>query len=191
MRQDLRAIYRAFSRSPVFAITAILTLATGIGASTAMFSIVHAVLLKPMPFHEPERLVQLWEANPSEGKNQFGVSVPNFSDWRTRSRSFDDLALMMIDANPVVLGMGDVSVQARQVTATPNLFALLGVRPLMGRGFLTTGGAPSSSDDEEFVLSHTFWHRAFGGDPGVIGRSVRVEGAPGTVIVGIMPAGFS
>src|SRR5688572_19234237 len=191
MRQDLRAIYRAFSRSPVFAITAVLTLAIGIGASTAMFSIVNAVLLQPMPFHEPERLVQLWEANPSEGKNQFGVSVPNFNDWRARSRSFDDFALLMIDGYPTVLGITDVSVQARQATVTPNLFALLGVRPLMGRGFVPTGGAPSASDGEEVVLSHTFWHRAFGGDPGVIGRSVRVEGAPGTVIVGVMPAGFS
>src|SRR5687767_2494812 len=114
MRQDLRAIYRAFSRSPVFAATAVFTLAIGIGASTAMFSIVNAVLLQPLPFREPDRLVQLWEANPSEGKTQFGVSVPNFGDWRARSRSFEDLALMMIDANPAVLGIGDVSVQARQ-----------------------------------------------------------------------------
>jgi putative ABC transport system permease protein len=183
MRQDLRGIYRAFSKSPVFAATAVLTLAIGIGASTAMFSLVYAVLLQPLPFREPERLVQLWEANPSEGKHQFGVSVPNFSDWRARSRSFDDLALMMIDANPLVLGIGDVTVQARQATVTPNLFELLGAGPLIGRGFVPTG--------EEVILSHTFWHRAFGGDPGVIGKSVRVEGAPGTVIAGVMPAGFS
>ena len=191
MRQDLRAIYRAFSRSPVFAATAVLTLAIGIGASTAMFSLVHAVLLQPLPFREPERLVQLWEANPSEGKHQFGVSVQNFGDWHARSRSFDDLALMMIDANPAVLGIGDVSVQARQATVTPNLFGMLGARPLIGRGFVPTDGAPASSDGEEVVLSHTFWHRAFGGDSGVVGTSVRVEGAPGTVIVGVMPAGFS
>jgi putative ABC transport system permease protein len=191
MRQDLRAISRAFSRSPVFAITAVLTLAIGIGASTAMFSIVNAVLLQPLPFHQPERLVQLWEANPSEGKNQVGVSVPNFSDWRGRSRSFDDLALMMVDPNAAVLGIGDVSVQARQVTVTPSLFALLGVRPLIGRGFVPTDGKPTSTDGEEVVLSYTFWNRAFGGDRGVIGTSVRVEGAPGTVIVGVMPAGFS
>ncbi len=75
MHQDLRAIYRAFSKSPVFAATAILTLAIGIGASTAMFSIVNAVLLQPLPFREPDDLVQLWEADPSEGKQQFGVSV--------------------------------------------------------------------------------------------------------------------
>ena len=191
MRQDLRSIYRAFSKSPVFAATAVLTLAIGIGASTAMFSIVDAVLLQPLPFREPERLVELWEANPAEGKNQFGVSLQNFADWRARSRSFDDLALMMIDGNPAVLGIGDVSVQARQATVTPNLFGLLGVRPLIGREFLPIDGVQTSLDGEEVVLSHTFWHRAFGGDPEVIGRAVRHEGAPGMVIVGVMPAGFS
>ena len=191
MRQDLRSIYRAFSKSPVFAATAVFTLAIGIGASTAMFSLVYAVLLEPLPFREPERLVQLWEANPSEGKTQFGVSVPNFGDWRARSHSFEDLALMMIDANPAVLGIGDVSVQARQATVTPNLFRLLGVRPLIGREFVPVDSAPTSSDGEEVVLSHTFWHRAFGGDPGVVGTSVRLEGAGGTRIVGVMPAGFS
>ena len=191
MRQDLRAIYRAFSKSPVFAAAAILTLAIGIGASTAMFSLVHAVLLRPLPFREPERLVQLWEANPSEGKHQFGVSVQNFGDWRARARSFEDLALMMVDANPAVLGVGDVTVQARQATVTPNLFGLLGARPIIGREFALASGPQTSSDGDEVVLSHTLWHRAFAGDSGVVGKAMRVEGAPGAVIVGVMPSGFS
>jgi putative ABC transport system permease protein len=184
MMHDLRAVWRAARRAPIFTATAVITLAIGIGASTAMFSIVNAVLLRPLPFRDAHRLVEVFEANPSEGREQSGVAAANFLDWRGRSKTLDDLALMMIDANPSVLGIGDTSIQARMALVTPNLMSVLGVPPALGRGF----GSPQA---EEIILSHGFWHRAFGGDPAVIGRRVRVEGAPGTVIVGVMPASFS
>ncbi len=189
MTQDLRAVWRSALRSPLFIATAVLTLAIGIGSGTAMFSIVNAVLLRPLPFRDPDRLVELFESNPSEGRETTGVSPANFRDWHERSRTFDDLALMTVDAVPMVLGVGDRSVQARAAFVTPNLASLLGVTPALGRNF---GRARDGQlEQNELIVSHTLWHNVFGGDPDVIGRHVRVEGAPGTVVVGIMPAGFT
>jgi putative ABC transport system permease protein len=182
--QDLRAAWRAALRSPIFTATAALTLAIGIGASTAMFSIVNAVLLRPLPFRDPDRLVEIFEANPAEGRDETGVSAANFLDWRERSKAFQDVALLMADATPSVLDIGNFPIQARMAFVSTNLMSVLGVSPASGRGF-------SSSEASEIILSHELWRRAFGGDPAVIGRGVRVEGAPGTVIIGVMPPGFA
>lgn len=191
MWADLLVAFRSLRRSPVFAATAVATLALGIGASSAIFSIVHAVLLRPLPLRDPGRLVRLWEANPSEGNERALVSAANFKDWRARSRAFDDLALFNIFTEPTVLGLGDASIQAKQTVVTPNLFTLLGVAPAVGRQFGVVPERRGPLDGTEIILSHGLWQRAFGGDPAAISRPVRIEGASGSVVVGVMPPGFS
>jgi putative ABC transport system permease protein len=191
MWADLLVASRSLRRSPIFAATAIVTLALGIGASSAIFSLVHAVLLQPLPFRDPGQLVRIWEANPGEGNERSLVSAANFIDWRARSRTFDDLSVFNAFTDPTVLGITDASIQAKQTVVTPNLFALLGVQPAIGRPFGVVPDWRGPLDGTEVILSHGLWQRAFGGDSGVIGRSVRIEGAAGSVVVGVMPPGFS
>ena len=191
MWADLLFASRSLRRSPIFAATAIATLALGIGASSAIFSIVDAVLLRPLPFRDPGQLVRIWEANPAEGNERAPVSAANVHDWRSRSRTFDDFALFNAFDDPSVLGVGDASLQAKQAVVTPNLFALLGVHPAAGRLFAVVPDGRRALDGTEVILNHGLWLRAFGGDSGVIGRPVRIEGAPGSVVVGVMPPGFS
>src|SRR5437016_4594082 len=107
----VRVAIRTLRRSPTFTATAVLTLALGIGGSTAIFSLVDAVLLRPLPYRDPARLVRIWEAKPSEGKNRFDVSAGTFVDWRQRSSSFDDLALFSTEMTPTVLATPNGSLQ--------------------------------------------------------------------------------
>ena len=189
--RDGRHSLRLLTRSPLFSATAVLTLALGIGGSTALFSIVFAVLLRPLPYHNPDQLVRIWESSPTQGNERSPVSIGNFNDWRSRSRAFANFALFEVDSEPIVLGIGDASLQAREATVTPNLFGLLGIDPAIGRGFRNVRERHGSLDSREVILSHALWKKAFGGDPTAIGREVRVEGVAGTVIVGVMPVGFS
>ena len=191
MWADFLVASRSLRRSPIFTATAVATLALGIGASTAIFSVVHAVLLRPLPFRDPDQLVRIWEANLAEGNERALVSAANFNDWRSRSRTFEDAALFNAFTDPTVLGVGDASIQAKQAVVTPNLFALLGVQPAVGRLFGVLPEKRGPLDGTEVILSHGLWQRAFGGDSGVIGRPVRIEGAAGSVVVGVMPPGFS
>ena len=191
MLLELRLAWRSLRRSPAFAATAILTLAIGIGGSTAIFSIVNAVLLRPLPFHDPDRLVRLWESHPADGKEHVEVSAANVDEWRQRTTAFEDLALFDAGTYPIVLGVDGASIQARQAVVSPNLFALLGVRPAAGRELGSEREARGPLAGREVILSHALWQRVFGSDPAVIGRTVRIEGVPGNVVVGVMPAGFS
>lgn len=191
MLLDLRTALRALGRSPTFTATAVLTLAIGIGGSTAIFSLVNAVLLRRLPFRDPARLVEIWESNPAEGRERSGVSAPNFNDWRQRSQAFEDLALFTIVGSPVVLGVADESMQVREAVVTPNLFSLLGVRPVLGREFGVVPNTRGPLDGGEIIISHALWQSAFGADSNVIGRTVRIEGAATSVVVGVMPPRFS
>lgn len=190
MWTDARAAFRVLRRSPVFAATAIVTLALGIGASSAIFSLVHAVLLQPLPFREPERLIRIWEANPSRGDDLALVAKANADDWRSRSNSVTDIALFNVSSEPTVLGIGDASVQVTHANVTSNIFDVLGVQPALGRGFAAVPADRGPLDGTEIVVSHGFWLRALGGDASAIGRPIRVEGAAGSVLVGVMPAGL-
>lgn len=187
--QDLRFGARMLLKNPGFATVAGLTLALGIGANTAVFSVVNAVLLRPLPFHSPERLVALGQTEPKDRENLSTFSFRNFADLREQTKAFERLAAYY--NNSVTLtGQGE-AVRLRGLVATADLFPLLGASPALGRTFLpeedNAGGGP---DGYPAILSWECWQQHFGGDPQVIGRSIRLDGNAYTV-VGVMPASFS
>jgi predicted permease len=185
LRQDLVYAFRQMGKAPVFTLIAVLTLALGIGATTAIFSVLDAVVLRPLPYPEPDRLMRIWESNPQT--DQFSVSDPNFLDWRKESRSFADLAAIRF-TTPSLTGDGEpVRLTAAAVTAS--LFPVFGVKPALGRTFLPEEDRPGGAT-QVAVLSHPLWQSRFGGDPAILGRTLRLEGRSYTVI-GVMPAGFA
>jgi putative ABC transport system permease protein len=184
--QDARYAARTMLKHRAFMATAMLTLAIGIGASTAIFSVVNAVELRPLPFRDPEALVMLWERDPAEGYERNAVAPPNFLDWQQRSRAF---ALMAAFSPGETFNLaGDAQperVEGARVSAT--VFDVLGVTPALGRAFLADDERPGA--ERVALLSHDLWVRRYGADPGVVGRTISINGAPSTV-VGVMPAGF-
>ena len=179
---DLRYAIRALGQRPGFSIIAVATLALGIGANTAMFSVVHSVLLRPLPYPRSGELVQVfstWQGSPST------VSPPDFTDWRSDNAVFSELAA--VNAGSVALTGDGPAEQLASATVTGSLFAVLGVAPHTGRTLDTGDDAPGA--EGVAVLGHGLWQRRFGGDPAVIGRRIIVDGASLTV-VGVMPAGF-
>jgi putative ABC transport system permease protein len=181
---DLRYALRALARSPGFTLAVIVTLALGIGANSAIFSIVYGVLIRPLPYGQPDRLVQLYSRYPQFGRSN--TSLPDFRDWRDRSHSFEQLAARHT-GNFVLTGEGEPErVVVDRVTS--NWFATFGVKPALGRAFLPEEDK-MGGDDRVVVLSHGYWQRRFGGDPRVIGRQVQLNGNPWTV-VGVAPPDF-
>jgi putative ABC transport system permease protein len=180
--QDLRFAVRSLAKHPGFAAVIVLTLALGIGADTAIFSIVNASLLRPLPFGEPDRLVQV-EAR--RGADDLGVSWLDYLDWTAQSRSFDDLAYFQ-EAR-IHLGLSGGAEAAGAVMTTGNLFSVLRVPPVLGRGFLPEERRSGAA--KVAVISHELWTGRFGGDPQVLGRTVRIEGES-HAIIGVMPPGF-
>jgi predicted permease len=185
MFQDLRYGVRMLFRTPGFTFVAVLTLALGIGANTAIFSLVNAVLLRPLPYHDPDRLAMLWTDDPKRNIREEGTSYPNFLDWRSQNQSFTDMAICS-RGNPVVLTDGDEPERVMGDLVSANLFPLLGVRPALGRTF--------SPEDElrrarVVVLSHGLWQRRFGAAPDAIGKTLEIDGRTSQVI-GVMPADF-
>ena len=180
LAQDLRYAVRSLFRAPGFAITAILVAALGIGANTTAFSLADFVLVRPLPFPEPDRLLKLWEKYQS-GRNV--VSPANFLDWKEQSRSFEAMAAYTVRPANLV-GMGDPR-QLELVRATPEVLPAVGVAPLLGRHFTAAEAANSAP----LMLSYALWQSQFGGVPDVIGRVVRLDGAPHTII-GVMPPAF-
>jgi len=180
---DVRYGVRTLVGAPGFAATAAATLAVGIGATTAIFSLVHAVLLAPLPYAQPDRLVRVWETSP-QGAERNVVSPGNVVDWRTRARSFATLAAHRQPYGVTLTGAGD-PVRVTTGDVQPGVFQILGVRPRLGRGLTpedaTEGGV--------VVLSQGLWERRFGADPDVLERTIRLNDIPLTV-VGVMPAGF-
>ena len=167
--QDVRYALRAFRFRPGFAAVAILTLAVGIGANTAVFSVVHGVLLKPLPYHDPDRLVQIWEVNPARNWTHETVAPANFLDWKARSRSFADMAYY-IGSDTRLPGLADVTLtgggdpeRLRAMTVSSNFFAVLGTAPALGRTFHADEDLPGRS--RVAILSDAFWRRRFGCRP--------------------------
>jgi putative ABC transport system permease protein len=185
--QDLGYGTRLLGRAPGFATAALLTIALGIGATTAMFSVVHGVVLEPLPFGEPERLVRLWTVAPKLGLPRAAVGVANARDWREQNRVFEDIALVRTIGNFNLTGEGEPE-RLLGARVTSNLFPLLRVSPLIGRTF--TEEEDEIDSDRVVLLSYGLWHRRFGGNPDIVGRQVRLSGEPHTV-VGVMKPDFT
>jgi putative ABC transport system permease protein len=180
--QNVRYALRQLSRSPGYAVVALLTLAIGIGANAAIFSLVEAALLRRIPFHEPSRVVALWERNPRSGNPRNQVSSVNFTRWQERATSFASIAAFA--AWPATLSGPDDAVRLRTGVVTPRFFDTVGVAAALGRGFVDADGAPGAPP--VVVLSDGLWRRRYGADAGIVGKPVTVDGRLATV-VGVMP----
>ncbi len=182
--QDLRYAIRSSLRTPGFTIVAVLALALGIGANSAIFTIVHAVLLERLPYHDPDRIVAVWETNARRPGHSNTVGPANFIRWGERATIFEDLAAFA-ETRINLTDAGDpVELVAQLVTAP--YFAVLGVPPTIGRVFTSAESADPKSS--AVILSDEVWQRRFGGDPAIVGRTIRLNTLPKTV-VGVMPPG--
>ncbi len=182
LRHDAAFGLRGLARNPGYAAIVIVTLALGIGANTAIFSVVHGVLMRPLPYRAPDRIVLLHQAAPRIGEPSFGFSVPDFMDFRERQRAFSALSeyhsmwfILLGRPEPERIQTGVVS---------DNFFDLLGVKPLLGRAFQP--GEDRQGSAPVLILSYNFWQKSFAGDPNVIGQVVEMNNRPHT-IVGVLP----
>jgi putative ABC transport system permease protein len=185
LRADLRYALRMLRRSPGFTAIAVGSLALGIGANTAIFSVVNAVLLRPLPYPHPEELVALTEASTDQGGIDTGLSYPDFEAWRQQSKTLSDVAGYQFH-DLTLTGRGDPQVLDTVVT-TPSLFSLLGVNPIAGRAFSTRDGGRGAAPVA--ILSEKIWRSRFGADPGILGKNITLDQRSFTVI-GVMPADF-
>jgi putative ABC transport system permease protein len=182
---DFRFALRQFQKSPGFTVVAVLTLALGIGATTAIFSVVNAVLFSPLPYPEPDRLVRIHESIPVRGVQRVPVAVANYLDWRAQGTVFTGMAVhQWTELN--LTGLGEAR-RLKGARVTSGLLPLLGVRPLLGRGF--TEEEETRGKHFVVLISHDLWQRDFGGEPSVLGRSIQLDG-DGYTVIGVMPAGF-
>src|SRR4051812_17305604 len=183
--QNIRYALRTLAKSPGYAAVTMLTLALGIGANTAIFSVVNGVLLKPLPYPRSDRLLFVTSTFPGLGFDRFWVSVPEWAEFEERNRSFQ--AVGAYREGSVNLGTPERPRRVNSALVTPELLDVLGVPPLRGRLFKEADSAVGAEDVA--VISHTTWRSDFGGAEDLVGRVVPIDGAP-TRIVGIMPPGF-
>src|SRR3954447_19042109 len=186
MIQDLRYAIRMLLKRPWFTCTVVLTLALGIGANTALFSIINVLLLRPLPLPQPEQMVHVWEVSRQSGNQKFPVALPNMVDWRTQSSSFANIAAY----SPTSLNLTgeDQPERISVLSVTPEYFKVIGVTPAMGRDLRDEDGLPNAQ--RTAVLNYGFWQRHFAADPQIIGRTIRLNSENCTVI-GVMPKGFN
>jgi putative ABC transport system permease protein len=182
---DLRYAARLQRKNPAFTIIAIIALALGIGANTAIFSVVNTVLLRPLPYKDPDRLVMVWEDASRHGYPRDTPAAANFVDWRDQSQNFEGMAAIA-DESFNLTGSGDPErLEGRRVSA--NMFPLLGVEPQLGRVFTAAEDQPGAQ--RVVILSYPLWQRRFGGDPAIVGQSLTLNGES-HVVIGVMPARF-
>jgi len=185
--QDFRGALRMMGRNLGFTLVAVLVIAIGIGANTTMFSVAHSVLFQPMPYAEPDRLVALYESFPERGFNQLSVSYPTFVDWQEQAQSFEALAAQNSRSTLVLTG-GEEPLRLNATFITPGYFQLLGVKAALGRTFLPEENVIPDGHPM-VILSYGLWQRHFGGDPGVVGKSISLSEQAYTV-VGVLEEGF-
>ena len=183
--QDLRYGWRGLRRSPGFAIIAILTIGLGIGANSAIFSVINGVVRKPLDYPQPERLAFITSQFTGLNFDKFWVSPPEFFEYRENTRAFQDIAGYTTGAMNVSEGDQPERVNAAFVSA--NMFSVLGVRPIRGQVFTDAQDRPNA--EPVVVISHELWQRTFGGDPAIVGKQVQVQGRS-RLVTGIMPPGF-
>jgi predicted permease len=182
--QDLRYGLRALAKNPGFTTIAILTLALGIGANTAIFSVLNAVVLRPLPYRDPGQLAVLWTDNLRQNLHEERTSYPNFEDWKVQNRAFADMAFC--SAFTVNLTGGETPERVVAARVSSNLFALLGVNPILGHTFTTEDEGRSN---RVIVLSYGLWQRRFGSSVTALGQTLDIDGAP-AVVIGVMPPAF-
>ncbi len=185
--RDLRYAVRSLLRSPSFTLAAVAALGLGIGSTTAVFSLLQGIVLRPLVFREPARLVSLWENNDAKGLDHQLMSPVNFVDYSSLTKTFSDVAgwwrtEFVLDGED-----GGAPLRVPGIEVTSNFLGVLGVSPALGRDFV--GDSLLNVPSKQVLISNRLWRSHFGGDPGAIGRSVRVNGQPFT-IAGVMPAGF-
>ena len=180
--KDTRYGFASLRREPVFAAVAIAVLALGIGANTAMFSIVDAVLLKPLPFPAPDRIVRVWEAPEANSTN--ATTTRNFIEFKRRNRIFEALSAESLSTATVNIGGVPLRLNGRYVSA--DHFTVFGVQPILGRAFSDNEDVPGA--DRVVIISHAAWRQAFGGDPGILNREILLDDSPHRII-GVLPPG--
>jgi len=178
LRQDLRYGVRMLTKNPGFTVVAVLALTLGIGANTAIFSVVNSVLLRPLPYSEPGRLVQLWEVDAKKKTSEMPASYPNFADWRDQKNAFEEVAAYS-DWTFNLTGTGEPE-RIRSAIISPAFFSTLGIKPIRGRIFLS--GEDERGKDLVAVISESLWRRRFDSDPNIVGRSLNLDDKSFTVI---------
>ena len=182
--KDLRYSLRTLRKAPGFSIVALLVLALGIGANTAIFSVVNSVVLRPLPYPGADRLAFIWETDLKDGIKREGPSAPNFLDWKEQSQSFEDMTLLEVGTGTLT-GDGEPQ-QVTGLRVTTNFLSMLGARTILGRGFTAAEGAGQARYPVA-VLTNGFWKSRFGADPRVIGRTFALNSEPYTVIGVLAP----
>jgi putative ABC transport system permease protein len=185
MIQDLLFGLRLWSRRPGFVLASVVTLALGLGGTTALFSIINGVLLSPLPYPQPDRLVMVWDSVLPAGLSQVPVSYPNFADWLKEGRSFEALAAMDQETPTITGAQGPERIAASLVSSS--IFNILRLKPGLGQFFTAAEDRPDGS--LMAVLSHAFWQRRFGGDPAILGKTLTIDGYP-AVVAGVLPKDF-
>jgi putative ABC transport system permease protein len=181
--QDIKYAFRILRKNPGFTAVAVITLALGIGANTAIFSVVNAVLLRALPFKDAQQLVMIWETEPSGPGNLYPTTGPDFKDWLAQNKVFQSMAAGTIDG-ATLTGSGE-PLKLSGNAVWPGMFEMLGVQPLSGRTFAADEYQPGKNN--VVILSYGLWERAFGGDAGIVGRKITMNGEAYDVI-GVMPA---
>ena len=183
-RQDLRYAARTLRKSPAFATAAAATLALAIGATTTMFSVLNAVLLRPLPYRAPDQLAMLWTEDPTQNVREGRSTLWDVEHWRSHSQSFADMAVF--DSIGLTLTGADGAEQIVGAAISPNLLPVLGVQPVLGRSFSTE---EAEQQERQVLISHRFWHARFGGSSDAIGATIVLNGLPSRII-GVLPPGF-
>ena len=186
--QDLRYAVRQLRKSPGFTAVAAITLALGIGANSAIFSVVNGALLRPLAFREPSRLVHVWHVPPAKsfpGMTTFSVSAANYLDWQSQNQVFENMAIYTYHGFTLTGGEKPEQVDASAVSS--NFFETLGVPPMLGRVFSTQEDRPGRSN--VVVLSHRFWQEHFGSNPDIVGHNINIDGQS-SLVAGVMPTSF-
>ena len=186
---DVRHALRGLRKNPGFALVIILTLALGIGANSAIFSVVNGVLLRPLPYGDPERLVFIWNQFPAAGEDEMPVSQPEILDWQEQAEVFEGVAGLTTGEQNVLWTLTENGETEKYEGAftTANLFDVLGVNAALGRTFLPEEGQQGA--EPLIILSDGFWRRRMGADPNIIGRALTIRGEE-RLVVGVMPQGF-
>ena len=184
LMRDLRFAGRLLRRNPSFTSVAVLALALGIGANTAIFSVVNAVMLQRMPYEDPDHLVMVWEQSPQTGKTNV-VNPVNFLDWQARNHSFERIAAL-VETGASLADEGEPE-QVNRLIVSDGFFQILGVKPILGRWFTRSEDTPGN--DNVAILGEGLWRRRYAADPNVFGRRIRINNR-NTTIVGVMPADF-